>query len=71
VLGAHMNETIDVSTSKEKTPARQNTSNQEIYKKIVIITTIIMTTATITSVLSTAVAFYKGKYCFYNKKYQG
>jgi hypothetical protein len=54
---------------KETTPARQNTSNQEIYEnKIVIITTIIMTTETITIILSTAVAFYKGKYSFYNKK---
>ena len=30
-----------------------------------------MTTATITIILSTAVAFYKGKYCFYNKKIAG
>jgi hypothetical protein len=40
-------------------------------KRLVITPTIIMTTATITNVLSTAVAFYKGEYCFYNKKYLG
>jgi len=39
--------------------------------RLVILTTIIMTTATIAIILSTAVAFYKGKYCFYNKKYLG
>jgi hypothetical protein len=57
---------------KETTAARQNTSKQEIYEnKIVIITTVIMTTETVTIVLSTAVAVYKGKYSFYNKKIPG